>query len=263
MAPGADETVVVPWPSGLIPPATVSTPGGPVTWHPCLLAEITPHDGPTPTGNHVWDDNNLAQKNISIADADSASGTDIRAAMVIGSLTNKAECLILEVNRGRLPREVQLYIDLMDRRLLKHLLAGRAGKAKKEPSSLNTLLRVSEMLDLSRLREELAVKPAIKPELTAVTRCLPGSLTLPRPSKQKDWRRGVHDGREVVFLEPKHRVRLPICAGPGHLSPVVIGGIPSDNMEPGEYEVVLIQRQPDGTPSGSATIMIRVGKRKG
>ena len=67
----------------------------------------------------------------------------------------------------------------------------------------------------------------------------------------------------MVFLEPKHRVSLPICAGPERLSPIIVGGIQREELEPGEYEIVLIQRQPDGTASGSATVMLRVGKRRG
>ncbi len=75
--------------------------------------------------------------------------------------------------------------------------------------------------------------------------------------------RGTHAGREVIFLKAKHRVRLPICAGPGRLSPIIVGGIQREDVEPGEYEIILVQRQPDGRPSGSATIMLRVGKQIG
>jgi subtilisin family serine protease len=261
--PGADETVVVPWPTGLIPPATVTTPSGTVSWHPCLLAEITPHDGPSPTGNHVWDDNNLAQKNISIVDTDSAPGTDFRAAMVMGSLTNEAECVMLEINRGRLPREVQLYVDLMDPRLLKRLLSGHTGEFGEGQRNLGKLLNVSDLLVLSQLREEVVATSDFGGGAVAIAGRLPDGLTLKRPAVRKDWRRGVYDGREVVFLAPKHRVCLPVCSGPGRLSPIVIGGIHRDDVEPGEYEIVLIQRQPDGTASGSATVMLRVGKKRG
>ena len=98
LAAGADQIVSIRWPSGLVPPETVMVGGAPVHWHPCLLAEITPHDGPAATGTHVWDDNNLAQKNISIVAAD--SGSDFAIAIVVGNETNESEKLILEVNRG-------------------------------------------------------------------------------------------------------------------------------------------------------------------
>jgi hypothetical protein len=63
---GQDGSVIMEWQQGLIPPKKVMVSGIEVTWHPCLYAEVSPHDGFVPTGNHVWDNNNLAQKNISI-----------------------------------------------------------------------------------------------------------------------------------------------------------------------------------------------------
>ena len=37
----------------------------PSTWHPCLLVHVeSAQDQPVPTGSHVWDSNNLAQKNL-------------------------------------------------------------------------------------------------------------------------------------------------------------------------------------------------------
>ena len=98
---------------------TVATPAGTVHWHPCLLAEITPHDRPASTGNHVWDDNNLAQKNISIVRTD--AGQDFAIATVIGREENPADYLLIEINRGRLPREVKLFVDLLDPLLRRRL----------------------------------------------------------------------------------------------------------------------------------------------
>lgn len=72
---GQDGHVVMEWAQHLIPPKQVLVSGMMVNWHPCLLVEVSPHDGFTPTGNHVWNNNNLAQKNISINydDSDNAS----------------------------------------------------------------------------------------------------------------------------------------------------------------------------------------------
>jgi subtilisin family serine protease len=261
LAPGADTTVVVPWPAGLIPPATVSTPGGDVSWHPCLLAEITPHDGPNPTGNHVWDDNNLAQKNISIVDADSTPGTDFRAATVIGNLDNEAECLLLEINRGKLPRQVTLYVDLMDPRLTKRLLSGAYDDhlGDRRPP-LKRGLEPETRLSIDRDGDFATV---VRREFSDLVARLNLTFPVTRREPRQPWKRGVHEGREVILLEPLHRVRLPICAGAGRLSPVVIGGVYRDDVPPGEYEIILIQRQPDGSVSGSASVMLRVGKRIG
>lgn len=46
LAPGADTIVKMQWDQNLIPPKTVMVGGMSVTWHPCLLAEVSPHRRP-------------------------------------------------------------------------------------------------------------------------------------------------------------------------------------------------------------------------
>ncbi len=79
---GTDSSVLLEWPAALIPPKQVNVGGILVNWHPCLLVEVSPHDGFAATGNHVWDDNNLAQKNISINYGDS---TDNASFVMLGN----------------------------------------------------------------------------------------------------------------------------------------------------------------------------------
>ena len=83
VAAGADGFITFEWTADLIPPETVLVDGIAVEWHPCLLVEVSPHDGFAPTGNHVWDDNNLAQKNISIVYSD--SGSDNASFVMLGN----------------------------------------------------------------------------------------------------------------------------------------------------------------------------------
>jgi hypothetical protein len=241
--PAGEQIVSVLWPSGLIPPADIMTGSGTVHWHPCLLAEVTPHDGPTPTGNHVWDDNNLAQKNISIVEADSDS--DFAVATVIGHEDNKGEHLLLEVNRGRLPREVELYVNLLDpilRRRLRNIL-----QTPPKPPAPRELAFAGEIRGVRMPEPSAAVDGR---EMAALL----------QPGKQA-FQIGLHNGKEVVHLRTQPRVQLPIPAGQGGLSLVAVGGIVGKGAKPGVYEIVLIQRQPNGQISGSATIALTIGKR--
>jgi hypothetical protein len=112
VAPGDEQIIHIQWPVGLIPPESVTVAMNTTHWHPCLLVEVTPHDGPTPTGNHVWDSNNLAQKNITIVGTD--AGQDFQFATVVGNEHNSVDYLLFEINRGRLPKEVTLYVNLLD-----------------------------------------------------------------------------------------------------------------------------------------------------
>lgn len=87
LAAGADDFVTFEWQQGLIPPQTVNVSGIDVHWHPCILVEVSPQDGFVPTGNHVWNNNNLAQKNISIIYPDSSG--DNAAIATLGNIMNR------------------------------------------------------------------------------------------------------------------------------------------------------------------------------
>lgn len=96
VAAGADDFVTFEWDANLIPPETVLVDGINVRWHPCILVEVSPHDGFVATGNHVWDDNNLAQKNISIVYSD--SGSDNASFIMLGNpAKNRAKSIKVEV----------------------------------------------------------------------------------------------------------------------------------------------------------------------
>ncbi len=115
--PLAGETVDLvshPWNKALIPPAQVMVGGTLVHWHPCLLLEVSPHDGPAPTGVHVWDDNNLAQRNLSIIYPD--SDADLAAGMIVGGDANDGTGIVVEVDRSSVPPWVQLFASFPEHR---------------------------------------------------------------------------------------------------------------------------------------------------
>lgn len=86
LAPAADEIVKFVWPASLVPPETVVVSGATVRWHPCLLLDASPHDGPAALGGlavPVQGNNNIAQRNIAIDNADADS--DIFIGMIAGT----------------------------------------------------------------------------------------------------------------------------------------------------------------------------------
>jgi hypothetical protein len=168
-------------------------------------------------GNHVWDYNDLAQKDISIVGTD--SGQDFAIASVIGHEENPAKYLLVEIHRGPLPQEVQLYVDLLD-------------------PMLQRCLRKFYQTEKSEL-----LSPMSKNKID-----------------RQQWSTGWHEGREVVFLKPQPSVQVPVLGGEGRISPLVVGGIVKRGAKTGTYEVVMIQRQPEGEISGSASLMLQVGK---
>lgn len=104
-AADAEGFVTFEWQADLIPPKKVEVEGVEVEWHPCLLVEVSPHDGFVPTGDHVWDDNNLAQKNLSIVYPDSESDNAILAMLgnVMKEKLKNLKIVIFPEPRIRLP----------------------------------------------------------------------------------------------------------------------------------------------------------------
>lgn len=131
LAAGADGSISVQWNANLIPPQTVIVNGTNVTWHPCLLVEITPHDGFTPPGNHVWENNNLAQKNISISYPDSTE--DFAFAGVAGNLKNRSKFLGFEIKiKWPISHSANVYIRFLNRHVEKYLETAIKDKKQKD-----------------------------------------------------------------------------------------------------------------------------------
>ncbi|MGQ0642004.1 MAG: S8 family serine peptidase [Gemmatimonadaceae bacterium] len=227
LAAGTDQIVNVQWPTALIPPEFVMMGMVNVKWHPCLLVECSPLDGPT-TGNHVWDSNSLAQKNIAIVYTDALA--DFASAIIVGNEENLSECIFLEIDRGYLPRQVTLYVDLVSPQLRRRLRAWLASE---------------------KARGTLA------PSYTAVHALSYGSVAT--VVARKPFTLGHFNGREVVFLS-RRTARVPICAGAGALSPIIVGGIVGKGARPGDYSVTVLQRNLDGAVSGSAEVVVTIRK---
>jgi subtilisin family serine protease len=91
---GSNTIVRLPWPDALVPPATVVVNGVTVKWHPCLLLDVVPHDGPLPSGAtfDVKRDNNIAQRNIDILEP---GEMDAASMMVAGASDSSIRAIVL------------------------------------------------------------------------------------------------------------------------------------------------------------------------
>src|SRR6185503_9311051 len=124
LAVGGEEGFVFLWPSALVPPAEV----GGADWHPCLLAEVSPHTPPAPSGNLPYDNKNLCQRNITI----DYSGDDVREMSgVIGHKDDDTRVRRIKVCRMNLPKNARVWVRFLDRRVeaavTKHLKQQEAG----------------------------------------------------------------------------------------------------------------------------------------
>ncbi len=82
-------------------------------WHPCLLAQAQcDNDYGTAVGLHSWENNDLAQRNISTVLA--TSGSSVSFPFVAGHRLNTELYVELVIDRQRLPSEIELLVDPMD-----------------------------------------------------------------------------------------------------------------------------------------------------
>ena len=83
-------------------------------WHPCLLAEVIGcNDYTSAAGRHVWENNNLAQRNISIVDA--ALDSLVTFPFVIGSDFDPDEVVELVIDRAMMPKDFEIVLNPFDR----------------------------------------------------------------------------------------------------------------------------------------------------
>jgi hypothetical protein len=264
---GTDQIVNVEWPAALIPPETIMVGTTNVRWHPCLLVECSPLDGPTTGGNHVWDSNSLAQKNITIVYADVE--TDFAMGIVVGSEENLSEYLVLEIDRGYLPRQVELYVDLVSPILMRRLR--KAGKLEPERGYQTMTYELAEANPEIRLTKARGIMIETETGAATLGGGLPLKLSQPtrlewlpfgypgRHLRQpRSYKIRHYKGREVAFLAPRGRTQIPIYGGTATLHPIIIGGIVGKEATPGEYSISIVQRDPDGKITGSAELSIRV-----
>lgn len=122
LAAGADQFVKFTWPQALIPPETVLVGTTSVKWHPCLLVEASPHDGPAPVGGlsvPVQGNNNIAQRNIQIENAGDA-GSDLFVGMIAGT-RNAAGMATLLLDASALRGGAVIRFTVPDEAILKKL----------------------------------------------------------------------------------------------------------------------------------------------
>lgn len=176
LAPAANTIVKIQWDLTLIPPEQVTIGGVTTAWHPCILADVTPHDGPAPAGAtfDVKRNNNLAHKNITIDDPDT-SNTDLVVAAVAGTIDPLGVDAVL-IDRSLLPGDYRVFLRAADPKVM-----GR-------------------WLELARTGQIAPTAP------------LPGSPEPGKPGKPKPSEH-VDDGRCQLTLWDPVRLSIECCDG--------------------------------------------------
>jgi subtilisin family serine protease len=245
LAAGADRIVKMTWPQALVPPATVVANGVTVAWHPCLLLEACPHDGPMPAGTtfDIKRDNNIAQRNISILDpGDPAS--DAFAAIVAGTSDDRG-VRSLVIDRSLLADQARVLIRMADPEHMEKLV-GMLGREKPDPSSGRSVrLLTKARLSVGRGGDTMVIAAPPGTRLDWI-----GDSDLDR-----DLARKSHDGVEALEVgADMPEVELPLRLAPGEFTPLLVAVLRNGAGDGGELR--LTQRRGDGELSAGFTVLL-------
>ena len=257
VAPATTQNVSVRWPSALIPPE--------LQWHPCLLVEVSPNDGPAPAGPQVWENNNLAQKNVTIVNA--RRGARIDFPFRIGSAAASAGGGALVLRRVKGPPSVGVYLDLDDPLLLDAYATTIAGTEAPEPPAgavVATLLKPMAVLIPLSLPGLLGQNESLMlrlPEQTRVSALGSAGEAGPKQLAQDIAGFELVTVADRPFLGLKAPVegRIPLNLKPTETKEMAVTlTIPDDAVAGDSYEYEVVQYGPGGRPVGGIVLQVMV-----
>lgn len=132
LAASGSQIVKILWQKSLIP--------ADASWHPCILTEVSPNDGPAESGSHVWDNNNLAQKNITIVNALYVKKFDFP--FFVGSDKSPHELITLEIRKVKTPAPVGIALTIDPQSKVR--VKGCSNFRPKNPNAANVFLLDAE-----------------------------------------------------------------------------------------------------------------------
>jgi hypothetical protein len=258
LAPGASQIVKAKWPSAMVPPKNT---------HACLLGQVYMPTDTSPAGSHVWDKNNLAQKNMTVVDA--IPGDTILARFQIGTLHERTPD-IYKIELVRPPEAASIRVSLMaatslETRKLFNSIDNRKPDTSRPPARGPTLrfsdystVELSEGTPASGLlRINVAPGSSINYDDT-------NAGDVPRIPFKRDARliESAKYGYEIEFNEGRIS-GFPIFVQPStQLKCTLKIDVPNEAKPGASIKLQLIQRMSNGGIAGGITIIVNVKRKK-
>jgi hypothetical protein len=214
-------------------------------YHPCLLAEVQcDNDYATGVGVHTWENNNLAQRNITIAEV--AAGAPMPFPFIAGHRSNRETQMQIVVDRRRLPQHVELILDPWDSR--PHFPAVEPQQTLARP--------FITLLDRSRFAVSMCGCDGV------LTLQAGSSFECGQPQEEELQLEGAvlreHNGRRVVVIQ-EQRATITVPKRPGQMRQMSLTfRTPPDARVGEQYEVHITQRNARYQTVGGAALLVRV-----
>ena len=271
LAPGADVIQKVTWNQALVPPETVTVMGSSVRWHPCLLVEASPHDGPAVIAGLAYPvkgDNNIAHRNIAIDYPGSGGSSGLMNAVIAGTrATAGVDRLIID--RSAVPADVGILVRA-EAEVMKHWFdLVRSGKGVLQAEPLGVVRRGRDSQRSSEPSRPCEVT-LLDPARLAIACCGGSVVIVQAPAHTRlsldcgvtDWVGDavsfeVYQGQTVLRVAHGARaISLPLRLGPGQWSPVLVGTEFANNTAVPRGRLLLSQLRGDGEVSPGYEIVI-------
>ncbi|HEY9421730.1 MAG TPA: hypothetical protein VIW92_09970, partial [Thermoanaerobaculia bacterium] len=262
LAPGASAIVKAKWPEALVP-ATGT--------HACWLASVyTPVD-PVPAGRHVWEHNNLAQKNLTVVDVIPGDGVTIPVQIGSQFLQNP-ERYRLEVLRPRTWPNLPVAITHPRPEVLERLWRSPGEIEFQLPAVRVQPIPVLRFLEPSRI--EIAHRGlGVEPVRISLGRDSMLDIGLAEP-EEKSADATLGDSGRDVDLVPQAEGNLALAFRPGLLTGFPIGlkprtpikvdlkiQVPQEARLGETMEIHLVQRDKKQQVVGGITVQVNIVKR--
>ena len=243
LAAGANQIVKFIWQQALIPPETVVISGATVRWHPCLLVEASPHDGPDPIGGlsvPVQGNNNIAQRNITIINAG-----DVDADLFVGMIAGTRDAVgvaTLIIDATLLSGATTIKLHVADERAMKQFTLGirRAVQEQLVPAQTGGKARGCAVIVEKRTKLRVECGPC-----DTVIEAAPGSRIFTGdcgPSRPITTGLVKHQDLDAVEIRGlRGQIEVPMRLSGGQFVPLLVAVI-----GPGTGDLRITQRRGDG-----------------
>jgi hypothetical protein len=248
LLPFSSRVVKARWPQEDVPP---------VGTHGCLLAVVYNPDDPLAPGVHVWEDNNLAQRNLTIVDLVPNGTAEIP--LWIGSrFAWQAQFHVVELVRGRAWPDLEVSLTHPRPEVVEDLFYSFDRLKKVMRVEQRPAIDMTAPLEIQLCGGAATLRPSHGSKLRLGT----GLRRLDRLSSQAELVDLGEVGRAIRF-DPGRRAALPIALRPGERWNTVLRLTAPPSAKPGETFVVdIVQREADGRAVGGVSVQINIAREK-
>lgn len=221
--------------------------------HACLIAMADGcNDFCPPTGVHVWENNNLAQRNVTVVPA--LQNQVVNFPFMAGHKLNEKESMHLAIDRTELPRDVEL---LLDPSAPDNYFPAAYTKAAVNTKETETIHKLT-FLDKTRIQVNVG---NFRGKLTLA----PGSIfEYGGPSSKKailsvqGGELVQREGRSIVALHER-KTEVKFQKTPGQLCQAMLRFKVPEPAKPGEiYRIRVTQQDHQGKVTGGVTLEVHV-----